>query len=962
MPADIPREDRSLRLPKTMVGRTSAQQALVEGLDAALSSRSSVHLIEGEAGAGKTMLVEWLMVEAAQRSFRQVIVRPVEGEADLPLAAMVDVVRPLARWLPALHPQHNEVLTAAAGGGGRGSTDRLLLGAATLQLIAAAAVEVPVLLVIDDAHWVDAASGEALSFAIRRLLADRVTVVMAQRPTEQQRVRGPWDVISLPGLAECEVGELLATAAGVQPAPSVVVRVREETLGNPLAVSHLANQLSRDALVGNASLPLSLPLQDVARRTFSGLIRALPEATRTALSVVATAGSIAAQFTAHALSELRLCLSDLLPAEEAGLVVVGSGHLDFAHPLYRAAALEVVGSAGVRRAHAALAAAAKDSDPQRHAWHRGLSVVGTDENAAAVLEQAADAAERRVGAAASVGMRKLAVTLSPPGPMRDVRELAAARALRAAGQHAEALSHLQVLLARDGVASEVWAAAFELSARLMLWDTPLDAQPVAQHIPADLPPRQRAATLMVAALRARNMVELQRCRDLSQAAHVTMRALFANREPSITALSGDVEETLFLLPTLSLVAQVDVLGGAHRSASVDELIGRVQRLLAAARGGEEESSAVRAGLVAMLDDLVGSPAQALTWTPALDLADELITLWLSVARARPSSVCYLMLARTELAGWTANLLAGLTAADRAIEGLQELGSLALTGWAHAYAARICAAMGDERRCLEHGAAGTDLGAKLHEPGQSLFAALARGHLLLSTGRAKEATEVLSPAADFMTSMQLHGTRAIPWQPDYVEALARSGRVTQADAALQAWVKSMPAQPDDWHRAVVARCRVVLHGEEGVDELLAAVSTGSLRLTPLEEARAQLVAGTALRRRRRPTAARALIQEAAATFSRVGAAGWRATADIELGNARRSGTTALSGVVDGFGLTQQEMRVAQEIASGATNREAAARLFCSPKTVEYHLTRVYSKLGVRSRSALARQLAVPLVGE
>ena len=218
-------------------------------------------------------------------------------------------------------------------------------------------------------------------------------------------------------------------------------------------------------------------------------------------------------------------MADLGPAEEAGLIIGGSGSVEFGHPLYRATALEVAGAAAVRRAHAALAEAARGRDPQRHAWHLGLSVLGTDEAAAAVVEAAAAAAERRVGAAATVGMRALAVTLSPPGPGCDRRELDSVRALVAAGHHAEARDRLQQLLDADGIADDVRADAFHQLARLMLWDTPLDSQPVAAHIPDDLPPRQMSATLAVAALRARNMAELRRFGDLARAAHEAIRPL-----------------------------------------------------------------------------------------------------------------------------------------------------------------------------------------------------------------------------------------------------------------------------------------------------------------------------------------------------------------------------------------------------------------------------------------------------
>ena len=197
-----------------MVGREAAQQTLLDALDVAVGGRVSTVALVGEAGSGKTMLLEWLVEQATHRAIRLVAVRPVEGEADLPLAVMTDVLRPLAAYLPMLPQEQREVLTAAAGGVGRASADRLLLASATLALLAAAAEDEPLLLVIDDAHWVDPTSGQALSFAIRRLLADRVAVVMACRPAEPERIAGPWRAIALEGLTEDGVAALLAAGSG----------------------------------------------------------------------------------------------------------------------------------------------------------------------------------------------------------------------------------------------------------------------------------------------------------------------------------------------------------------------------------------------------------------------------------------------------------------------------------------------------------------------------------------------------------------------------------------------------------------------------------------------------------------------------------------------------------------------------------------------------------------------------
>lgn len=932
-----------------LVGRKTARSVLLAALDAADSGRAAAVAVEGDAGAGKTMLMEWIIGAAVRRQMRVVAARPVEGEADLPLAVILDVVRPLAKYVGSLSPVHRKVLTAASGGGGGGggSADRLILAVATLTLLAAAAEDRPLLLVVDDAQWVDAASARALSFAVRRLLADRVAVVIARRPSGTETVHGPWTRVSLPGLTADEVADLIRAESGVRPAAAVISRILHETQGNPLAVSTLAGHLPAATLSGEAPMPMNLPLGEVALRTFAGLVRQLPPKTQSALTVIAAAGSAASHLVSDALSRLGVAVEDVVAAEAAGLVEVASGRMEFRHPLHRAAAFEVAGAAEIRQAHAALAATAKGLDLQRHAWHRGLAVLGTDEGAAQILEEAAASSETHAGAAATVGLRTLAVAVSPLGGARNRRELDAVRALVAVGHHAEARDWLRDLLDRDGVAPEIRADAIYHHARLMLWDTPLDTQPVAVDVPDGLPPRQMSATLAVAALRARNSAELERYGDLARAGHAHLAPLAAGLD--------DLDETLLLLPTLSLVAESDLVRGWHTSAVVREITDRVGRLLAAARGGEPDASRVRRGLAAMFDDLAGSPVQTLAWTARLDLATDLLKLWLSAAHARPANLAYLLMARTELCGWTGELLAGVSAADRAIELSCEVGSHVLTGWTHVFASRLYAAIGDEAACLEHGRAAAELGNRLNEPGPAMWAVHSHAYLLLSTGRPDEAANVLEPIAAYAQSIEFRGIRAIPWQPDHIECLARAGRTGEAADLLETWTSGLPSDFDDWHRAIVARCRCLVQDEEP-DELVGLIDAGVLKLTPIEEARCCLVAGGALRRRRRAAASRLMLRRAADTFARHGAIGWRATAEAEL-NDRSRVPVAAAGAL---GLTSQEMRVAHEIAGGATNKEAAARLFCSQKTIEYHLTRVYAKLGVRSRSALAGRLATPLV--
>ena len=930
-------------------GRDAAQSVLDSALDSASSGITTTVSVVGEAGSGKTLLLRWLMKRAGGR-FRAVAVRPVEGESDLPLATMVDILRQLREFLPNLSEEHRAVLSAAAGGEGRSSSDRLLLATSTLELFSSVADRIPFLLIIDDAHWVDETSAQALSFAIRRLLADRVAVVVARRPVELSWISGSSSDVTLDGLKTVDVGEILHAAVGVIPTASVVSRICDETSGNPLAVTHLAHTLPASVVSGREPLPLTLPLELVARQAFAGAVQALPPPSRSALTVLAAAGSTGTEFAFAALRVLGLPIEDLHVPEDSGLLTADSGQLEFGHPLYRAAALEVAGPVAVRRAHAALANVTDGYDLERHAWHRAHSVIGPNEDAAERLEMASDRAELRVGAAATAGLREFAVTLSPEGPGRAVRRLAAARALTAAGHHSRARVHLEAVLAATDVIDEVKAQAYSELTRLMLWDTPLDTQVVDDRMPAELNARQRIATLAVAALRARNSGELGRFRDLARSAYTEAAALVDDR--SSESIDADMAQTLGLLPTLSLVAEAELIHGAHTAPVIADAVARVRRLVAAAGGRTPAALEVSRGLAAMLDDVAGSPAQMLTWTPDLDLAEDLLTLWLRSIQARPASIAYLLMARTELAGWTGDFLGGLSSADRAIEISSEVGSHALSGWTHAFAARLCAARGDANGCNSHGATAADIGARLAQPGLPIWQLHAKAQLQLSTGDFASAVASLEPVADFMTGIGFYSVRAMPWQPDFIEGLARAGQDDRAADLLESWMATMPVVPDAWHSAILARCRVLLIGAEAVDELTDAITGGALSRTPLEEARSQLVCASALKRKRQARAAAEMLGQAISKFDRLGARAWHATAFKELPASPGSAYLPGPHIV----LTVQELRVAQEIAGGATYREVAARVFCSPKTVEYHMSHVYSKLGIRSRGELAAQLS------
>ena len=316
--------------------------------------------------------------------------------------------------------------------------------------------------------------------------------------------------------------------------------------------------------------------------------------------------------------------------------------------------------------------------------------------------------------------------------------------------------------------------------------------------------------------------------------------------------------------------------GEHRGSAVDDAVARVRRLLAAARGAEPTASAVRRGLVAMLDDLAGSPAQMLTWTSAIDLADELLTLWLSAARARPASVAYLLMARTELSGWTGDLRGGLAAADRAIEVSEEVGSHALTGWTHVFAARLCAAAGNEQDCLAHRDAGIALGDRLGEPGPRVWGMHAQGHLLLSTGRVAEAVEALTPVAAIASAIEFAGRAGDP----LAARLDRGAGPRGPGRAGRGGAAELGGHPARRARRLAPRHRRPHPGAGGrrVGRRRAAQRVGRTARWPRRRSRRRAPSSSPGRRcaaRRRPAASQDMLKRATATFARVGALGWLA---------------------------------------------------------------------------------------
>ena len=413
---------------------------------------------------GKTALLDY----AAERAEDMTVVRAlgVEYEAELEFSGLLELLRPLLEHLDEIPPQQAEALTSALGLGEPKPYDRFTTCAATLSLIAAAAEAKPLLILVDDAHWLDLATDDALLFAAKRLEADSVAILLAVR-------EGGERPFVAPALEHHEVGTLgsedaavlLAGDEGRVVAPEVASRLCEATQGNALALVELGSSLTAEQLAGREELPDPVPAGPTLERAFAWRAETLPPESRRALVVAAVSISDEAETIAEALDSLEIGRGALEPAEDAGLVSLDDGDLRFRHPLVRSAIFHSAPPSERRDAHRALAEALRNrDDAERLAWHLASAAIGTDEEAAVALEEAARRAQERSGYAAAAAALERAASLTADEEARPRRLFAAGDAALSAGRPNDALTLLAEALAQDE--PRLRAAALRLQGRI----------------------------------------------------------------------------------------------------------------------------------------------------------------------------------------------------------------------------------------------------------------------------------------------------------------------------------------------------------------------------------------------------------------------------------------------------------------------------------------------------------------
>jgi len=905
-----------------LVGRDPERTALRRVMADARTGRSAVLGLVGEPGIGKTALLR----DAGEHAegMRILRARGIESEADVPFAGLLELLRPALGALVDVPAPQAAALEGALALRPGGAQDRFAVGAGTLSLLAAYAEQAPVLVLIDDAHWLDAPSAEAILFAIRRLLADAVAVLIAVRDGRASLL----DLAGLPihrvtGLDRQETRELLTRAAGQAPTRAVARRLYEATGGNPLALLEVA-PVAADVAASEIDVPV--PLSRRITEAFLDRSAPLPSRTRRALTLAAASHDGEPAVIARAAAALGLDLADLGPAEAAGLVSLRDGAVEFRHPLARAASYGDASAALRREVHRALAGALPDRDADRRAWHLASAATGPDEVVSAALQQAAERALGRSAYATSSAGFERAARLAADGGLADQLLYAAADAAWRAGAGERTAALLDELRARRPQGT--------VAARV----THLHGQVLTHRGPV----MEGHATLVAAAELAAQAGEAELgALILADAAH----ACFYGGAAS--TMAATTRQALALLPAHPSPRAAYVCRTAHGLALV--MVGE----------GDLGAETIRRAAVIL------ASAPELTRDPSLLHWTVLAALWLREAGAEQAIERAVTEGRRQAAGSQLGHLLDLAArhyatADRwtaAAAGYYEAIELARdTGHGADLAAALAglcwleARQGKREECRAHAHEAQQLAAALGVATHHVWTFAALADLELGAGHLQAAREHLREQQAMLDRLGIDDVDLSPI-PDLVEILVRLGERAQADNLSEPYVAAATAKGQPWSAARAARCTGLLVADEALDPpFQQALALHAETPDVFERARTQLAYGARLRRARRRIDARAQLRAALETFETLGAIPWVEQASAELAatgeTARRRDVSTLDE------LTARELQVALLLSRGLTTRVAAGQLFLSPKTVEYHLRHVYQKLGIRSRTDLA----------
>ena len=898
----------------TLLDRDRERGELDQLIAETREDRSRVLVLRGEPGVGKTALLEYL--SAAAVGCRITRVSGVESEMELAFAGLHALCTPMLGRLGHLPTPQRDALSTAFGMKAGNPPDRFLVGLAVLSLLADAAEEQPLVCIVDDAHWLDRVSVQVLAFVARRLLAERVGLVFARRESGDAHELEGLPELVIGGLAPEDARRLLDATVSGPLDPPVRNRVLDEADGNPLALLQLARGGRPIGVAGGFGLPAEVPLSSRIMQGFVRQLTSLPADTRRLLLLAAAESVGDVPLLWRAAGQLDIGRDAAGAAEEADLIEIGV-HVRFRHPLIRSAVYRAAPATERREVHRALADATDTRlDPDRRAWHRARAADGPDEAVARELEDSADRAQGRGGLAAAAAFLQRAVELTPDPALRVRRSLAAAQAKLDVADMVSASDLLAV--AEAGPVDELEHAPLERLRAQIAFATrrgrdapPLLLQAATRLDPLD--PAMARETYLEAFASAMFAGRLGTGPDERAVAEAARRS---QRVPALGA-ADQLIDALVIRFTEGYGASVAPLSQALRAFGEPDAGGAGRRWLWLA--------------CRLAQDLWDDELWHMLATQGVRVARETGALQLL-----PNALNY-------LAALNVHSGAFVTAADQ----IDEVDSITqATGIPPLKYAGImlAAARGDEAPALfEFGwrtvtERGEGSGVGLHRWATALRH---NGH-----GRYGEALAAARQACAH-DDVMVYGRALV----ELIEAGVRSGRRDEAAAALDRLSERTQASGTEWALGIEARCHGLLsdgesHYQESIERLVRSRAT-------VELARSRLLYGEWLRRANRRVDAREQLRAAHEMFSRMGAAAFTERARRELSATGETVRKRASEAPDE--LTTQEAQVARLAAQGRTNQEIGTLLYISPRTVEYHLRKVFSKLGVSSRREIGGAL-------
>lgn len=899
-------------------------------LSTAQAGGSQVLVLRGEAGVGKTALLR----HAAETAdgFRRIQVTGVESDMELAYAGLHQLCAPLLHHLDELPTPQREALDVAFGRGVGAAPDRFLVGLAVLSLLAAATADQPLLCLVDDAQWLDQVSVQTLAFVARRLLAEPVALLFAARDAGAEAL-GTLPELAVTGLSDADARDLLDSVLLGRVDERVRDRVVAETRGIPLALLEVPRSVSAAELAGGfwnmgTGRSVTRQVEDGYRRR----VEALPPAAQQLLFLAAADSVGDAALFQRAATTLGLSVGALAPAEAAGLIEFGA-RVRFRHPLMRSAVYRAADVNARRSVHRALAEATDPrQDPDRRAWHFAHAAAGPDDAVAADLERSAGRAKSKGGVAAAAAFLERATVLTADPVLRAARALAAAQAKRDAAAPAAAYELLAI--AELGPLTNLQRAQVDRLRAEMQFARSRGGGP-------GVPPLSDSVQKLLAA--ARDLETLDA--DLAHETYLEAlaAAMYAGR------LGGPG-----MLVQVAEAAGAALGGAAELHRPVDLLLSGVASRIVTGGGTEQ----MRAALDLMCRHAQDADGQLLRWMP-LGLA---IVQESAVGEIWDDGIHRLLATAVIRQARDAGALAALPPALAFGAGVHLLAGEFDTAAALIAEAAVISAATDYAPLRYHslslaafrGVAGDAVG--LIESAAADAAARGEGRVLGVTGflsavvynglgRYAEAFAAARNCCDY-DDLGFYCWGLI----ELVEAATRIGDKDTAEWAVQRLAARAGASGTDWGLGALAHARALVADDKDADALYTEAierlgRTGVVFL----QARAQLCYGEWLRRMNRRVAAREHLAAAFEMLNRMGAEAFAERTRRELIAAGKK--VRKEPVSSGDELTTQEAQIAELAAGGLTNQEIGAQLFISTHTVEWHLRKVFVKLGITSRRQL-----------